>query len=145
MDSKILDRCMLFSGKRGEELERALSFFRAQEKKFPRGHVLHWPGEKLDRFGLLLEGNVRVYMDDFDGNRLLMANVTPGLTFGEALCFLERESQIRIEAVEDSTVLSLDPSPLKCGGPDDPEVRELSFRFGKTIETIHVQGFKYPV
>ena len=55
-------------------------------------------------------------MDDFDGNRLLMASVTPGITFGESLCYLGVEAQVSIESVVDSTVLMMDTEALKHPG-----------------------------
>lgn len=113
MDRTVLDRCPLFAGLNENELEETLAFFHAEKKTFKRGDTLHSPGEPVRQFGLLLSGNIHVSMDDFDGNRLLMANVMPGNTFAESLCYLGRETQIMIQSVRDSEVLLMDTESLK--------------------------------
>ncbi|MBR0138671.1 MAG: cyclic nucleotide-binding domain-containing protein, partial [Firmicutes bacterium] len=88
MNRRILDKCALFKGLSGEELEKALSFLSARKKTYARGEALNRPGEALRSFGLVLEGCICVYIDDVSGDRLLMARVMPGVTFGESLCYL---------------------------------------------------------
>lgn len=112
-DEEILQRCILFAGLRGQRLEAALQFFHAQKKTFRRGEYLHRPGEPLLFFGLVLSGNIQVSMDDFDGNHMIMASVTPGITFGESLCYLGKTTSIYITSVSDSEVLLMDTLSLK--------------------------------
>ena len=104
---------MLFKGLSEEELAYALRFFHAQERTCRRGELLNRPGEPQRSFGLVLEGIIHVSMDDFDGNQLLMATVTPGITFGEALCWLGEETQISMESVTDARVLIMNTESLK--------------------------------
>lgn len=113
MNRRILDKCALFKGLSGEELEKALSFLSARKKTYARGEALNRPGEALRSFGLVLEGCICVYMDDVSGDRLLMARVMPGVTFGESLCYLGMKTPFHIESAEDSTVLLMDPSPIR--------------------------------
>ena len=59
-------------------------------------------------------------MDDIDGNRMIMANVTAGGTFGESLCFLHTaESPVYIVATEEAKVLWLRPDELFTAGDDE--------------------------
>ncbi len=130
MDRSILRRCPLFKGLKDAELERALAFFDARERVCARGEVLNRPGEPLRRFGLVLSGSIMVFMDDFDGNSLLMASVTPGVTFGESLCFLGIDAQVRIMCASDGAILTLDPSRLKdCATHTDAFEASLCVRF----------------
>ena len=112
-DSRILQKSVLFKELSREDLEKAVRFFRGREKHFEKGEYLHRASGPLRFFGLLLSGNIQVFMDDFDGNQMLMASVTPGLTFGEALCTVQREASVYIQAVEDSDVLLMDTEFLK--------------------------------
>lgn len=125
----VLSSCPLFSGLGEEALTRALSFFGARKVLFRRGEFLHRAGEPLTCFGLVLEGAVQVAGDDRDGNRMIMATVSPGETFGESLCFLGvREAPVYITAAEDCAVLRLSPESLSRAGAD-PQEAEFSRRF----------------
>ncbi len=97
----------LFSGLSEVELSAALEFLGARETKFKRGEHINNVGDRLGFFGLVLEGSVQVYTVDIDGNQMIMANVTPGDTFGESLNFLGREADIYICASEDSKILMM--------------------------------------
>ena len=125
MREDILQRCVLFRNMQGKRLKEALEFFHAQERVFRRGEYLHHPGEPLHTFGLVLSGNIQVSMDDFDGNHMIMASVTPGITFGESLCYLGQEAQVSIISVEESRGLQMDTESLKKENAD----LELSRRF----------------
>ncbi len=107
-DRHVLEKCVLFRGLSPEELLYAKDFFHAREKHYKKGEYLHRASGPLRSFGLLLSGNIQVFMDDFDGNQMLMASVTEGITFGEALCTIGREASVYIQAVEDSSVLVMD-------------------------------------
>ncbi len=103
-----LDASRLFSGLNDRDRLAALSFFDAAAAEYPKGKYLHRSGEPLPRFGLVLEGLVQALNDDINGNRMIMANVTPGGTFGEALCFLkEKEPGVYICAARPSVILWL--------------------------------------
>lgn len=114
-----LRSCPLFKGLPDEELPAALSFFHASVKNFRKGDYLKTPGTggALSFFGLVLSGTVLVYMDDLDGNRMVMASVGEGMTFGESLCFLGKPSPVYIQAGSDARVLLMDCRNLRGKDP----------------------------
>lgn len=126
MNKNTIKQCTLFKGLSENELERALEFFSAVSKKYKKGDFLHRVGKSLRRFGLVLSGTVQVYMDEFDGQSMIMATVSEGATFGEAIAFLGEDAPIYICAVTDAEVLWLDPARIKNA---TPEYRELVNRF----------------
>ena len=128
MENSVLDQCVLFKGLNGKDLDYALLFFHAQERTCRRGELLHRAGEPLLHFGLVLEGIIHVSMDDFDGNQLLMATVTPGITFGEALCWLGTDTQVFMESVTDSRILMMDTESMR-NPSQNPLDKELTKRF----------------
>lgn len=113
MDRKIIEKCPLFAGLSDPQLEQALQFFSASVQSYRKGDFLHTVGEPLRRFGLVLSGGVQVYMDDIDGHNMIMANVGPGVTFGEALAFLGSENSIYICATADTEVLWMNPAKVR--------------------------------
>jgi len=103
----------LFQGLSEEELTRAMAFFSAVYKSYRRGDSLNRYLSPLPAFGLVLEGTVQVYMDDIDGHPLILANVSPGDTFGESLSYLELDAPISIRAETDARILWLSSEKLK--------------------------------
>lgn len=141
MDTEILQRCILFRSLQGDDLQYALAFFQSHERTFDRGEYIHRPGTRMNEFGLLLSGHIQVFMDDFDGNRMIMANVVPGSTFGESLCFLGSETQVYIESVSESRVLCMNTASLNDGKAfSSPLDRELCRRFTAMLaeRTLHL-------
>ena len=125
----ILRGSQLFSGFSQEDFSYALDFFGARAARYEKGEFLHRVGSRLSRFGLVLSGRVQVHMDDFEGNLLIMANVTPGKTFGESLCFLEREEEpVTISAAEDTRVAWLGTEAVRRFSKDVRD-HELRLRF----------------
>jgi len=100
--------CPLFKDLNEEEIRKAAEFFHAANRKYARGESLKHPGEKLGFFGFVLSGNVEVFMDDIDGNHLVMAYAEEGDTFGESLCYLGMPNPVGIVAVSDCEILQMD-------------------------------------
>lgn len=121
MDS-IICKCRLFAGLNDEQLKKALEFFSASRQSYKKGEFLHTVGEPLRRFGLVLSGSVQVYMDDMEGHHMIMANVLPGVTFGEALAFLGTDNGIYVCAAADSEVMWLSPERVKAPETADSEL-----------------------
>lgn len=109
MDYSVLRQSDLFLGLDDKQINYALSFFNAKEAYFEKDAFLQHTGGNLKQFGLVLSGKVEVFMDDIDGNQMLLANVTAGETFGESLCYLQiAEIPVYIRAAEDCSLLWLD-------------------------------------
>ena len=124
----MLSKSILFQGLSAAQTEEALRLFRAQEKSYGRGELLKTATDPLPAFGLVLAGHVAVTMEDIDGREMLLANVTPGQTFGESLCYLRENAPITILARADSRVLWLRCDALRAPA-DSPLARELQARF----------------
>ncbi len=108
MDMKALKSCSLFEGLTEQELSSALSLFCAASAQYRKGEIIRNEGERLQSFGLVMSGAVQVFMNDINGDSIIMATVTRGGTFGESLSFLgTQEIPVCIQATEDSEVLWL--------------------------------------
>lgn len=111
----------LFSSIEAENLKDLLGCLDAQTAFYSRGETVWLEGDKLRRFGVVLEGQVNVYRDDILGNRTLMTAVTPPELFGETIvCAGLPESPVTVEAGMDTRVLFLSferairPCSLSC-------------------------------
>ena len=108
--------CPLFAGLSDGDYAYALRFFSAAEKKITKGEMLKLPGDSLGFFAFVISGTVQVYMDDVNGNRMVMNTVGPGMTFGESLCFLGRKSYAYIQAAADTVLLKMNAARV-CAFP----------------------------
>lgn len=105
-EKAVLIHSTLFSECSAEEIAQLCTVLHAMERHYAKGSFLIRAGDALPAFGLLLSGSVQVFMDDLDGNRILMADVSPGSTFAEAMaCSGVAESPISAVAVQESSIL----------------------------------------
>ena len=104
---EILRKNRIFSGMTDFELERGMKFFSAKIISYGKGEMLNVITEPIRSFGIVLSGLVHVCMADFEGQKSIMAAVSKGGGFGEALSFLRLESDVYIKAAEESKVLWL--------------------------------------
>lgn len=124
----VLAKNRLFRGLTEEQADRALRLLKAEFREYRRGEFLHHAGQPMERFGLVLYGAVRVCTDDIEGSRMIMADVPPGVSFGESLSFLQiPDPMIYAYAAEDTGVLWL--SAKECFAEPDDTGLELRNRF----------------
>ena len=127
----LIEQCMLFRELTEEQLFDALQLLHAEYRTYRKGMFLHHAGEPLRKFGFVLSGAVQAMTDDPDGNRMIMANVIPGGTFGESLCYLKiKDSPAYIRASENAEILWLSLSELYGEpAPQEALARDLRRRF----------------
>lgn len=125
-----LEDCPLFQGLSPQDKTYALAFFEGKAVRHEKGDFLHQVSFPLPRFGLVLSGTVQVYMDDMDGQHMIMNHVGPGEVFGDSYCFLGQDAPIYICAVTEAEVLWMSTQRVKDPGPaPSPLDRELINRF----------------
>lgn len=109
-----LQTAPLFVNMNAEEIAQALVFFDAKKATYAKGNTLIRPGDPLTAFGLVLSGRVQASMDDISGNRIIMADVSPGDIFSESLSYQDAQaSPLYITAVAHCEVLWLAAKRLR--------------------------------
>jgi len=104
----VLLNTVLFSGVTLTELDSMLICLDAQVKSVKKGKIILFPGEKPEYFGMVLRGQIHITRDDYNGNRSIIAAVSPGEIFAEALCCADvPESPIAVTAAVNSSFLIL--------------------------------------
>ena len=96
----------LFQGVDAAELISMLRCMGAETKKVEKGDILLLAGGKPRHIGIVLTGQLHIVREDYDGNRSIIANLTPGEIYAEALCCADvAESPVTVIAGEDSAVM----------------------------------------
>ncbi len=111
----LLKKHPLFASLEEESFAYACALLEATHRRFHRGEYLVRAGEPFLRFGVVLAGTVQVYMDDIDGERMMMASVGEGDSFGESLAYFStEESPVYVLAGEDTEVIFLSAASLRA-------------------------------
>jgi len=75
---------------------------------FKKGKIILLTGDKPEYTGIVLSGQLHIIREDYNGNRSLIALITSGEIFAEALCCAGvSESPVTVIAAEDSIILKL--------------------------------------
>ncbi len=110
---RVLKTNRIFQGMTDVELERGIEFFSARVSSYSKGDFLNMVTEPIRCFGIVISGLVHVCTTDWDGQKCIMAAVSTGGGFGEALSFLGYDADVYIKAAEDSKVLWLNTENIK--------------------------------
>lgn len=98
----------LFTGMDAADLESVLTCLGAEVKGVHKDEIVLLAGEKPRDIGIVLSGQFHILKEDYEGNRALVAAVTPGEIFAEALCCADvAESPVTVIADTESTVMLL--------------------------------------
>ena len=108
MDTRQLQKSMLFRGMTETEISYALQVLEAREKNFQKSETLLIAGTITERMGLVLEGSVTIESNDVWGNRTIISHVGKGQVFAETYALLENEPMlVDVTASEDCRILFL--------------------------------------
>ena len=76
-----------------------------QCKKYKKGQVLLWQGDKVDYIFVIKSGTVKVYSLFSDGRTYTYGMLGKGSLVGAPQLLLEEESKVMIEAIQDTDVI----------------------------------------
>ncbi len=80
----VLKTVDLFKGIAESDLQTLLSCLSAEILRYDKGETVFFSGESIERFGIVLSGQVQIVHDDYYGNRDILANIDTGHLFGES-------------------------------------------------------------
>jgi CRP-like cAMP-binding protein len=104
----LLAGCALFDGIEADHIPALLSSLHAKKQACKKGVCIRREGEPADFIGIVLEGTVQIYQDDYNGKRNIIAGFGPGTMFAEAFACAEvAELPVSILAVTDCVILLL--------------------------------------
>jgi CRP-like cAMP-binding protein len=78
--------CPLFCGISMENLAALLDCLRANRAVYGRGEFVYSAGDEITSLCVVMSGGVHVILEDYWGNRAIIARVGPGELFAEAFC-----------------------------------------------------------
>jgi len=113
-DTKALSRMLLFEGLSEQELKR-LNNELLHRKTFPAGTNIITVAQRGEVVYILLEGSVKIYVDQLDGSEVILAFLGPGDTFGEMGIIGSGGRSASVLTLEPCTCLAMDRKTfLQC-------------------------------
>ncbi|MBQ9881571.1 MAG: cyclic nucleotide-binding domain-containing protein, partial [Synergistes sp.] len=108
-----LKNCALFNGISDEDLPAMLSCLGARVAEVEKNQIIFEEGSDAKTIGVVLSGSVQLVLDDYYGNRSIVALISPGELFGESFACARVESlPVSMTASADGRVLLLDFSRI---------------------------------
>ncbi|RMG18883.1 MAG: cyclic nucleotide-binding domain-containing protein [Deltaproteobacteria bacterium] len=101
----------------------------AREESFPAGHVVCREGEEGSVFWVILEGEVKVTVEDIASEKEV-AVLGPGKFFGEISAVMEQPRTATVETTRPTRTLAFDRAPVMEILKDYPKVREIVGKVG---------------
>lgn len=109
----VLKSVNLFRGIEETELEPLLSCLSAKMAHYEKGQIIFSSGERIERFGIVLSGQVQVVQDDYHGNRSILAQIDTGNLFGESFAYAEiKMLPVSVITTAESELLFIDSREL---------------------------------
>lgn len=113
-----LTRSPLFARMTEADITAVLTCFDAQEKCYGKGSLLIHANQRADRIGVVAQGSVTVFQEDFWGNRNLVAQLGEGQIFAESYACIPGDGPfgsrtlVSVRANERCQVLWLSPERI---------------------------------
>jgi len=107
--TKVLSLSPLFEGILEKDVLPLLSCLTFKEREYSPGETILAEGDRVDSVGLIISGRAHISMNDFWGNRSIVADLSPGDIFGEvyALSGGTSLSGVEVVAYQPSEILFL--------------------------------------
>ena len=104
------------------DLQPLLSCLSAKASRYEKGQTVFSTGERIERFGIVLSGQVQIVQDDYYGNRSIFAKIDIGNLFAESFACSETKTlPVSVITTTESELLFIDchrlavPCAKACG------------------------------
>ena len=118
----VLKTVRLFKGIEEADLQPLLSCLAAKSVRFEKGQTVFSIGERIEKYGIVLSGQVQVVQYDYYGNRSNLVKIDIGNLFGESFACAEIKTlPVSVITMSESELLFIDchrlavPCAKACG------------------------------
>lgn len=115
----ILKEVKLFKNIRETDLTSMLSCLGAKAVNFGKDQFILMAGDKVNKIGIVLEGNAHIIRENIDGERTIITTLSAGDYFAEALCCVGvTESPVSVITTTNSIIMLLEFSRILHSCPN---------------------------
>ena len=128
-DTKILTKTALFDGMTLEQIESLLPCLGAVIKEYEKNQIIFLEGDRATKFGIVLDGSVRIIKEDFNGNRSVLASVERYELFAESYaCSDEKYYPVSVVSEGKSVVMVIEIQRIYSSCINSCDIHRLLFR-----------------
>ncbi|MCL2572491.1 MAG: Crp/Fnr family transcriptional regulator [Defluviitaleaceae bacterium] len=99
----------LFYGIAFSDFEAMLNCLTAKMVNYKKGDIILMSGDNVDFVGILIQGDVKIVREDFNGNITILTKISAPETFGEVFACAEIfHSPVTAQATTDSEIMLID-------------------------------------
>ncbi len=110
---KIIQKSSVFNSFSEDEILTILKCISAQKKSFDKNESVFNTDDKVNQFGILLNGKVIIQKIDIDGNLNIMSKISAGDLFAEAFVFGNvPKMSVQVISLEKSEILFIDKNKI---------------------------------
>ena len=104
-----IEKNLLFQGIEPDRVKELIELMDGNIKKYSKGEVIYESGNYINKFAIVISGEVLIERYDENGNRVIFSKIEEGGHFGDSYVFL-KEIPIMIDVVagKDTEVLFID-------------------------------------
>lgn len=103
----------IFTGIEETDLNALTNCLQAVKKTYMKDEIIFDTGDKITAVAYVLDGLVQLSKDDYDGNKVIIGNISATETFGESMvCAGIKKSLVSAKALENTQILFLDFSRI---------------------------------
>lgn len=105
----ILKTTALFKNIDEMDIQSLLGCLHATTSHVKKGQLIIMSGDRTNRFGIVLEGQIQISYEDYYGNKNILGNIDAGGLFGGSFAFTENKKfLVNVTAITASTLLFID-------------------------------------
>ncbi len=109
MNFEKIKNCPLFDEISYDQLTKLLECMKAKVVRFKKNQTVFLEGDPAKFIGIVLSGSVQVVMEDYFGNRNIIAIIEPGQLFGEAFaCAFVDSLPVSVTTICDSEIMLIE-------------------------------------
>ncbi len=107
-----LEKCILFKKIKNSQIYPMLDCLNTDIKEYKKNQFVFQNGDKIDKSGIVLKGELQIVQYDYFGNRSILSTIQENQLFGAAYSLCDLTLPISIEASEDSLILFIDAQKI---------------------------------
>lgn len=111
-DINNFEKCVLFKGIEKSQLLSMLDCLETQIKEYKKGQSVFQNGNKINKCGIVLKGELQIVQYDYFGNRSILLKIGENQLFGMAYALCDLPLPICIESSEDSLILFINTQKI---------------------------------
>ncbi|WP_135076838.1 Crp/Fnr family transcriptional regulator [Terasakiella sp. SH-1] len=138
-DYQDVAKVLFFKGLSDEDLKVLLANALVSEE--PKGSLLFSQGDQADRFYILLEGRVKLFTANEDGEESIVEVYNGPNSFAEAAMFASARFPVNCETVSEVRLVRVDAGPFLKVLQDQPQIsksilRKLATRYRELLDEV---------